>query len=352
MVDGTGRFRDHDFVETREGFLFCVVGNVHPPGRAIGYLKYVPSEAGRWGRAERYERVLKDYTMPSVEETVEMLRRGYPRYIFRSKVLGMEMSAVPAGFVKRHYKPEVRLRELHDPSGSLDPLEAKVVKFTSLLAETGGLSLDCLGVTGSILTGIHNPSFSDIDLTVYGRGNALKLKTALDRLFQDGLASPFAGQFLESWAKDKSRRVSLSPAEIIALYERKRDRGFYDGTQFSIHPVKARGEVRERYGEKRFRSVGLALIEARCTDAKDSIFLPATYVVRDAVVQEGPQLSDLTEVTSYDGFYAGVVREGETLLAKGKLEQVESPRTGQHNHRLLVGSFEARGADFIKPTAD
>lgn len=351
MMAAARPFRDHDFVATTEGLLFCVVGNVHPPGRAIGYLKYVPSEKGKWGQAERYERVLKDYTMPSVEETLQLLRARYPWYIFRSQVLGMEMSAVPRRLVKRHYRPEERLRELHTPMVDLDPLEAKVVELTSLLAKTGGLDVGCLGVTGSVLTRIHNPSFSDIDLTVYGRENALRLKAALEQLFEDETAAAFQGRFLKAWAREKSKRVPLSPLEIVELYRRKRDRGFYRGTQFSIHPVRLREEVHERYGDRRFRSLGLVAIRARCRDATEAIFLPATYGIAEVTVEEGPRVPDLAEVTSYDGFYSEVVREDEWLLARGKLERIESPRGGKAGHRLLVGSFEARGADFIKPAA-
>jgi len=347
-----GPFRDHDFVATTEALLFCVVGNVHPRGRAISYLKYVPSERGKWGRVDRYERVLKDYTMPSVEETLGLLKLRYPQYVFRSRVLGMEMSAVPHRFVKRQYRPEERLRELRACRAGLDPLEAKVVEFTSVLSESGALSPDCLGVTGSVLTGIHNPSFSDIDLTVYGRRKALRLKTVLEGLFEDGVATAFQGRFLKSWAERKAKRVPLSPAEIVELYQRKRDRGSYRRTQFSIHPVRLKEEACEEYGDRWFYSLGLAVIRARCTDVTDSIFLPAIYRVADAVVQDGRQVSDLTEVTSYDGFYAGVIREGESLLARGKLERIESPKGGRVSHRLLIGSFEARGTDFIKPTAE
>lgn len=344
-------FRDHDFLATVEGLLFCVVGNVHPPGRAIGYLKYVPSKVGKWGRTERYERVLRDYTMPSVEETVRLLRLRFPQYTFRSTVLGIEMSAVPRSLVREHYRPEEKVRQLHSGTAQLDPLEAKVVALTSLLSETGGIDITHLGVSGSILTAIHNPSFSDMDLTVHGLANAFRMKAAVEQLFEDGLAKPFEGKFLETWSLDKAKRVPLTPREITELYKRKKDRGFYQGTQFSIHPVRLQNEVKERYGDRRFRRLGFATIRARCRDATEAPFLPATYRIEDVTVQEGPQVSELREVTTYDGFYAGAFREGELLVARGKLERVELKLRAEPTQRLVVGSFEARGNDFIKPAA-
>src|SRR5947199_7270211 len=47
-VKATRRPKDRDFVETREGFFFCLVGYVHPPDRYLAYLKYTPAAAGKW----------------------------------------------------------------------------------------------------------------------------------------------------------------------------------------------------------------------------------------------------------------------------------------------------------------
>jgi len=40
------RPKDRDFVETAEGFFFCLVGYLHPPDRYTAYLKYTPAESG------------------------------------------------------------------------------------------------------------------------------------------------------------------------------------------------------------------------------------------------------------------------------------------------------------------
>ncbi|MCS7385528.1 MAG: hypothetical protein NDF55_02140 [archaeon GB-1867-005] len=52
------KIRDRDFIESKKGMLFCVVGNVHPKDRAISYLKYIPwkeENAARlgWKREEQ-----------------------------------------------------------------------------------------------------------------------------------------------------------------------------------------------------------------------------------------------------------------------------------------------------------
>jgi len=64
-------FRDRDFIQTVEDFLFCVIGSVHPADRIISYVKYIPAERGIWGRGEkRFKRVMRYYTMLDLTDTL------------------------------------------------------------------------------------------------------------------------------------------------------------------------------------------------------------------------------------------------------------------------------------------
>jgi len=84
------RLRDRDFLRTREGFLFCVVGYAHPHNRVISYLKYIPSSDGIWGvGSERYARTMPNYTIPSLLSNIEMLKKNYSHYVFRSRVFNI-----------------------------------------------------------------------------------------------------------------------------------------------------------------------------------------------------------------------------------------------------------------------
>lgn len=343
-------YRDRDFVSTPEGLLFCVVGNVHPKDRVIAYLKYMPHEEGRWGREKRYARVLESYTTPSVQETLRMLEDRYPGYLYRSKALSMRISAVPLRFVETHYKPEVRLAHLlASDRTSLDPLEKKAVDFVKIISGESGVDTRLLGVTGSILPGIHNPAFSDIDLVVYGRENTLQLKETMKGLYKKSVAHRFNGPFLDEWAVRKSKQFPVSPSEAKEFYNRAWNRGIFKGTLFSIHPVKLEEEVKERFGERRFVPKGITTIRAKVTDVSDSAFLPATYCVDSVTVLDGTFANDIVEVSSYDGFYCDLFKDKEFIEAKGKLENVIDSKREVVYHRVLVGSFEAHGEDYVKP---
>jgi len=126
------RFRDRDFIQTREGFFFCVVGPFHPSDRVISYLKYVPAKLGVWGRGKkRFKRVMRTYTIPSLLETFSALRKDHPHYLFCLPLYNVKMTAVPHTHIAKHFKPEEKLAQLHSAK-RLDSLQGKLMRFERL----------------------------------------------------------------------------------------------------------------------------------------------------------------------------------------------------------------------------
>jgi len=340
-------FRDRDYVETVEGLFFTVVGNVHPPGYVIAYLKYVPSPDGKWGRERRFRRALPYYTVPMLLDTISYLKQSYPHYVVFFEELGVEMSAVPLSNVLKHHRPEERLREMRE--GPRDELEDAAVELAEVIASEACIPIDDLGVTGSILIKIHQP-FSDIDLIVYGRESALKAKEALRELYKDPKkgVQGLPRQRFEDLLERRQRLFCLSKSDAEVVCARKWNRGLFKGREFSIHPVKKEDEVREFFGEFSYKPLGLATIRGVVADASESLFMPSKWLVEDVEFMSGVSVEGLREVCSYEGLYMGVVDSGERFEARGKVEAVY--RRGELSHyRLLIGSPEARGLDYVKP---
>ena len=340
-------FRDRDFLQTSEGFFFCVVGPVHPPNRVISYLKYIPSESGVWGRDERkFSRILKNYTIPNLLETFNFLEQTYPHYLFRSPVDNITLTAVPHQDIEVHFKPEQKLAQLR-LSSQLDSLQGKLIRFTRFLEKTSGVPERFFGVTGSLLLDIHQPTFSDLDVTVYGVKNSWALKSALVENHDSKMSiRRLVGKPLEDWCAKKAKHYPLTPREASEIYERKWNLGFFEDTWFSIHPVKLESEVAEEYGEKTYCSCGQVTIRAVVRDNVDSLFLPAAYKLGEVQVLEGPQLGEVTEVVSYESLYDSLAETGESIQARGKLERVLEKGTSRENYSVLIGSPE--GKEYIK----
>lgn len=342
-------FRDRDFIQTREGFFFCVVGGVHPSERVISYIKYVPSESGVWGNSEnRFTRILQKYTVPNLLQTFSYLEANYPHYLFQSPVDNITITAVPHQHIRHHFKPEEKLSQLrHQPN--LDSLQEKLIRFTTFLEKTSGIPKKALGVTGSLLLNIHQPKFSDIDIIVYGVKDSWKLQKALTEHWGSKVPMQhLKGAALKEWSIKKAENYPLTAEEAEKIYDRKWNLGTFEDKWVSIHPVKLESEVAEDYGEKVYRPCGQVTVQAVVVDNTDSLFLPAVYNVEDVTVLDGSQVGDILEVVSYEGLYDSLAENGETIQVKGKLEHVTEKKTEKEHYRVLVGSPEGKGTEYIK----
>jgi predicted nucleotidyltransferase len=344
------RFRDRDFLRTKEGFLFCVVGPYHPPNRVISYLKYVPARLGSWGKGIwRFKRVLRNYSIPSLLETFNLLEKDYPHYLFYSPFYNILMTAVPLEYVSKHYKPDEKLAQLMN-ARRLDVLQKKVIRFISFLSEKSGVPIDYFGVTGSILLNIHRLGVSDIDLTVYGSKNSIAVKRTVQEAYSQRNPNirRLEGSALKAWSKKKAQNYPLALDEALQVYKRKWNLGIFENTEFSVHPVKLEEEVNEEYADRIYEPLGIVVMGAVVIENADSMFLPAVYRVQDARVIKGPQVQDIEEVVSYEGLYGDLVEVGESVIVKGKLELVHDKKNRREYHRVVVGSPEGKGKEYIK----
>jgi predicted nucleotidyltransferase len=349
-------FRDRDFIESVEGLIFCVIGNIHPKDRVISYLKYVPHLESRirvkWSRdGVMYGRILPFYSAIGVKSTLDFLKKYYPQYIVFDRYRSIELIEVPRDRIKIHYKPEERLRELvEEPKDGLEVLAKELVEK---LSQESGVPLNYFGITGSILLKIHNPSISDIDIVVYGKDNAYRVRDTLIKLLDTealGFSRP-KDDILESWAEGITRIHPLTLDEAKTLYGKyKWNRALYKGKQFSLHPVKLDEEVDEEWGQKLFKPISIATIRARVVDASESIFMPSIYIVDNVKILEGDEKgSRVRFVVSYEGLYIDIAKPGDEIIARGKLEEVHDLKRNEVYYQLTIGTYEAQGKDYIKP---
>jgi predicted nucleotidyltransferase len=342
-------FRDRDFIQTTEGFFFCVVGSTHPPERAISYIKYVPSKSGVWGNADnRFSRILQKYTIPNLLQTFNYLEENYPQYLFHSPADNIKITVVPLQNIKQHFKPEEKLAQLRQTS-QLDSLQKMLIRFTQFLEEKSGIPQTSFGVTGSLLLDIHQPTFSDLDITVYGTKNSWALQKALTKKRSNGMRMcRLEGDALKEWAIKKTENYPLTASEASKIYARKWNLGTFENRWVSIHPVKLENEVTEEYGETIYQPIGQVTIQAVVCDNTDSLFLPAVYKIKDVTVLEGTAYENINEIVSYESLYDSLAENDETIQAKGKLELATEKGSSNQHYRVVVGSAEGKGKEYIK----
>jgi uncharacterized protein len=320
--------KDRDFIETTEGYLFCVVGYLHPPDGYTAYLKYVPSQTGKWSRGKtRYTRSIPYYQVSQVENTYDFLKKQHSEYILQCPVRNIEVSWVPKHKVQTYYKPRERIQEIKN-LGPKDSLEQKLIKLSKLLEETANIE-NSLGVTGSILTKTHNPAFSDIDLTVYGKNNSNLVKMAILDLKED--SSEIKGpidQERDVWVKNRLNNYGLETQDLDKISGKRWNYGYYGEVYFSIHPTRDDGEISETYGDNIYTRIGQVTGTATVMDSSESIYLPASYRISRC------EMEGVTEIVSFEGLYCNVFAKGDRVQFNGILEEV----SGKNPHkRVIIG---------------
>lgn len=317
-----------------------MVGYLHPQDRYTAYLKYVPAAAGKWARGETaYRRELPYYHVRHVVKTVEYLQAHHPRYVWRDPASELTFSFVPRDAVARYHRPEARLAEIL--AGPRDALEGEVAGLVRLLIGASGLPSAAFGITGSVLLGLHNPAFSDIDLLVYGAEATRRVKAAVEGLMGAGL-QPLEADRRARWRAETAERFGLAPADVARIEARRWNYVLLGGRYVSIHPTRRDDEIVEAYGERSYRAVGPATVEATVIDATEAVFLPAVYRVADVRFREG-DAQPLGEVCSFEGLFCDVADPGDRILATGRLEV---PEDGPG--RLVVGTQAVDGGGAIR----
>ncbi len=301
---------------------------MHPPDGYTAYLKYVPSQRGKWERdGVRYSRSIPFYQVSQVENTYEYLKQMHPEYILECPVRNIEISWVPKTHVKKYYDPLDRMAEIKK-RGPSDSLEDKLLRLTEKLEETADIE-GSIGVTGSILTRTHNPVFSDIDLTVYGKAESYRLIDALAGLKDESNEiKGVSGQEKGEWILHRLGKYRLSAEDFMRVAEHRWNYGYFDGVYFSIHPTRTDEEITEEYGDNEYHRIGEVIGTATITDSSESIYLPAVYKVSECTQTE------VTEIVSFEGLYGSLFETGDKIEFSGVLEEV----TGRNPHkRIIIG---------------
>ncbi len=309
------RGREGDFIELDDGSIFEIKGLSHPPHGVIAYPRYTPDEGGERSKEGRRYRKLN-----TIREKVEFLRSRFSEYYTFDPYYQRMLPIIPWSRVVKHYTPQHTVTELL-AARNLAGLRLKALRFLRCVAEMADVSLDRLGISGSIMLGLEGEG-SDIDLVVYGLRESQKVRAAILKAMAEGmLIRRLGGERLKELYLTRSKDTQMSYEDFKRVEEKKSNQGLFENTPFFIRYLKDWNEVDERYGEYQIRRLGYAKITAEVLDASQAHLTPAIYLLKDVRVLSGPSSLTVDRLITWRGRFAEQACEGEAIVAQGYVEE-------------------------------
>jgi predicted nucleotidyltransferase len=325
--------REGDFVETSENLIFDVKGLVHPPGRIIAFIRYFPDEKGQRKKdGEAYGKVY------SFSERYNLLKSRFPKYVVYDPVFDETVCEILETDIRKRYDPIEKLSQLRTSENS-DLLEEKAVHLVEKLKEQSNIPWNAFGISGSILVGLHETE-SDIDPIVYGSDNCRRVYSDLRELLKEAGSrfKPYNVDELKGLFGFRSKDTVMSFKEFVRTESKKVFQGKFAGTDYFVRFVKDWNEIHDKYGDIQYRNVGYAKVKAVVADDSESIFTPCTYVLEEATVLDGPKHAQIKEIASFRRRFCDQARNGDEIVAQGKVEKVTNMQENREYLRLLIGN--------------
>ncbi len=337
--------RDRDGVITREGLIFRVLGYTHPPNGCICDAEYALSElfksenpkAFRGGGKQVFYKFYED-------EGWKFIQKNFPQYLIFYEPLGKKVIGINFSDIALIRRPDEVLRKLlalEFKDGLLRAMQAVL----ELIIKHLGLQLHVFGVFGSLLHGFYHPSFSDIDLIVYGRSNLMQVRSLLQELYNNkssGLSNEFED---DGSVRGKVWRFkNISPKEFVWHQKRKLIYGVFNDKasrrliKVEFEPVKAWNEIHNEYHEiVRITWQGWVKAFMQIEDDSEGPFMPSIYYVKPVEIVDGPKVDDIKRVVSYLEEFRMQAWKDELVYVEGNLEKVETKKESFHQITLTYG---------------
>jgi predicted nucleotidyltransferase len=220
----------------------------------------------------------------------------------------------------------------------LTQLEAAALHFAEVLKKNAEIPWNKLGISGSLLVGLYTPK-SDIDIIVYGSPNCYRVYDSLKTLVNNrsSQVKSYNTDELKRLFDFRSKDTNMSFEDFVRSESRKLLQGTFMGYDYFIRFVKDWNEINEQYGTINYQPSGYAKIKARVTDDSQMILTPCHYKIGDVKIIEGPTVEPIQEIVSFRGRFCEQARNGEFVLAQGKLEKMQR-KGARVYYRLILGN--------------
>ncbi|MFW9843583.1 MAG: hypothetical protein ACFFEV_03315 [Candidatus Thorarchaeota archaeon] len=342
IVSLPDRVRDRDIFRDYQNRIFVTLGYIQPKDRVLSFLKYTPDDSGKWvSEGVRYKR----YFWGSVDSTTEGMILLSDDYIVIDSHFQTDLVEPPRDKIKDYFSPERRLQEiLSEPQ---DTLEKLVRTATHLIHDELGLSVEKLGISGSILWKGHNPTFSDINMNIYGFKESWHLYENYTALEQKEAGSRIRD--ISGWDRAiervRARVPILKVSEFQRIFQRRKALCF-DERCIGITPILNPDEVPITHGSETYTTLIHDPVRVSTTigNTDYGIFHPAIYETAPTEVHD----VKVTRIMIYDGAFGGLFQEGDRVEVSGTLQKAIRNENNEVIYQLMVGTKFGSGREYVR----
>ncbi len=326
-----------DYIETIEDKLFFdVKGLLHPNDYIISFLRFFPHPDGdRKKNGMNYKKIYK------LIERYDFLKKNYPKYLFYSKELDLEVQGVKKDEIKKVYTPRNFFKDLLKKK-KLSGSEKCSKRLCELFITNGNISENSIGITGSIMVGL-NTEDSDIDLIIYGTKTSIKFQNELIKIFKK--SNNCRKYTLEEYKSHYNWRVGgsdISFEDFLKSEQRKKHQGKFMDRDFYIRYIKSPNDWKGNFYDYNYENFGRIKLKAEIINSENAIFTPCSYEINPLKILEGDIKSkklnkgEINEISSFRGRFCEQAKLGETVLVEGKIEKVIFKKNIEYYRILLT----------------
>lgn len=309
--------RDRDYLLDIDGNYLRILGDYHPEGTIVSYVKYFPSALG----VRNIGNELYGYNT-FVSKNFNILKEQEDRVIFSDRHGGV-ITATPIHKIKKHFSCRTKLAHiLEEKECYLDQTVGKqLIAFMEKICDT--INLADVGITGSFLIDAQNEK-SDIDLVCYGRESYETMKV----FFKE---SPFIQRYEDELANVLYTRRMMHMASMdfdtLIRQESRKLQGVIRGTDIHINCQPLRADE-DDFMDIRFLELGTVSCIVRIIEDSQGTFSPAYYSVHvesvvDSLFHDGTLAEQITALISFNGDFSQVFHKGDQVYLEGKLVRVK-----------------------------
>lgn len=201
-------------VELKDRSIWEVKGFVQPDEGLICYPRYL-----KVGNTALKIGPLRD--------KLAIIKSRYENYLKYVDFMKSHHPIIPLEDIVEVYDPKIRSIEILEEEG-LSRVEEVARELILELLEAG-VSLENIGVTGSILPRLHSET-SDVDLIVYGVEDCERAYWKFSEMRRKGVTEPLKGTFLEENLKFKN----IDTPKCLELFKGRVLEGSYKGRRYSV----------------------------------------------------------------------------------------------------------------------